>query len=76
MPTITLEELQASLPDLISKLQPGVPRVITRGDIPVARLLAEPEARRKPRKAGSAKGLLMIHQEDDEHLEDFKEYME
>jgi hypothetical protein len=36
-------------------------------------LLAEGRPKRQPRKAGSAKGLLTILAEDDEHLEDFKE---
>lgn len=29
----------------------------------------------KPRKKGSAKGKLIIHQEDDDHLEMFQDYM-
>jgi len=28
-----------------------------------------------PRQKGSAKGKLIIHTEDDEHLKDFQEYM-
>jgi uncharacterized protein (DUF433 family) len=40
----------------------------------VAKLVnSEPQARR-PRQAGSAKGMLVILQEDDEHLKDFEEY--
>ena len=31
---------------------------------------------RKPRRPGSAKGKLVILAEDDEHLKDFKDYME
>jgi hypothetical protein len=41
----------------------------------VARLQAEVKSNRKPRKAGSAKGLLTIVSDDDEHLKDFEEYM-
>jgi hypothetical protein len=41
----------------------------------VARLKREHPADRKPRKAGSGKGKLVILQEDDEHLQDFQEYM-
>jgi antitoxin (DNA-binding transcriptional repressor) of toxin-antitoxin stability system len=73
--TVTLEEAQARLPELISRLQPGEEIVITAGGQPVARLQAEASSNRKPRKAGSAKGLLTIISDDDEHLKDFEEYM-
>ena len=75
MSTVTLEEAQAHLPELIDRLQPGETLVITRNDKPTARLLVEASPQRQPRKAGSAKGLLTILQDDDEHLEDFAEYM-
>ncbi len=76
MPTVTLEEAQAKLPELIEHLVPGEEVVITRNAQPVARLLAEEKPKRQPRKAGSAKGLLTILADDDEHLQDFAEYME
>ena len=72
MPTVTLSEAQASLPALIERLQPGQPIVITRNDVPVARLLAETPPQRQPRKAGSAQGLLTVVEEDEEHLKDFE----
>ncbi len=75
MPTVTLKEAQARLPDLIERLQPGEQVVITRNNVPVARLLAETAPQRQPRKAGSAQGLLTVVEEDDEHLKDFEEYM-
>ena len=75
MSTVTLEEAQAHLAELIDRLQPGETLVITRNDKPVARLLVEEPPQRKPRKAGSAKGMLTILQDDDEHLKDFEEYM-
>jgi antitoxin (DNA-binding transcriptional repressor) of toxin-antitoxin stability system len=75
MSTVTLEEAQAHLPELIDRLQPGETLVITRKEKPVARLLVEESPQRKPRKAGSGKGLLTIIQDDDEHLKDFEEYM-
>ncbi len=73
--TVSIEEAQASLPDLIAKLPPGGEVVITRGDQPIAKLIAQPVAQRQPRKPGSAKGKLVILAEDDEHLADFKDYM-
>jgi antitoxin (DNA-binding transcriptional repressor) of toxin-antitoxin stability system len=75
MSSVTLEEAQARLPQLIEQLQPGKPLVITRNDKPVARLLAEEPPKRQPRKAGSAKGMLTIIHDDDEHLKDFEEYL-
>lgn len=76
MTIVTIEEAQAKLPELIDHLEAGEELVITRNQQPIARLLAEGRPKRKPRKAGSAKGLLTILAEDDEHLRDFSEYME
>jgi antitoxin (DNA-binding transcriptional repressor) of toxin-antitoxin stability system len=76
MTTVTIEEAQAKLPELIEHLAQGEELVITRNQQPIARLLAETQPERKPRKAGSAKGMLTILSDDDEHLEDFAEYME
>jgi antitoxin (DNA-binding transcriptional repressor) of toxin-antitoxin stability system len=73
--TVTLEEAQARLPDLIERLAPGAEVTITRDQQPIARLLAESKAQRKPRKAGNCKGMLTIVADDDEHLQDFAEYM-
>lgn len=76
MPTVTLEEAQAKLPELIEKLIPGDPLVITRDQMPIAQISTANSTKRRPRVAGSAKGILTILQDDDTHLEDFKEYME
>lgn len=76
MTTVTIEEAQAKLSELIEHLAQGEELVITRNQQPIARLLAETQPERKPRKAGSAKGILTILCDDDEHLKDFAEYME
>ena len=73
--TITLEEAQAHLAELITRLVPGQEVLITQNQRPVARLIGQSPAVRQPRKPGSAKGNLIIHADDEEHLEDFKEYM-
>jgi antitoxin (DNA-binding transcriptional repressor) of toxin-antitoxin stability system len=75
MSTVTLEEAQAHLPQLIEQLQPGEEIVITRDQKPVARLLAEQQPKRKPRRPGNCKGMMTIIADDDEHLKDFAEYM-
>jgi len=75
MHTATVQEVQASLPVLISRLRPGEELVITQADRPVARLIPEPSGVTGPRRPGSAKGRLFIVAEDDEHLRDFGEYV-
>ncbi|MDA1015589.1 MAG: DUF2281 domain-containing protein [Planctomycetota bacterium] len=70
--TIGIEEAQVRLKDLIAGLGPGDEIVITDQDHPVARIL--PTTKKQP-VLGSCKGMLTIVEDDDEHLEDFKEYM-
>ena len=75
MPTVTIEEAQAGLPELIENLLLGEELVITRDGRPVARLMRENRSS-WPCQPGTAKGMLTIHEDDDEHLADFREYME
>lgn len=78
MSTVTIEEAQATLLDLIHGLQPNEEVVITENDQPVARLiLANGPAQRKPRQSGTLRGTVLYMAPDfDAPLEDFKEYME
>ncbi len=76
MNTVTIEEAQANLAELIDHLPLGGQLTITRNQQPIARLLAEEMPKSQPRKAGSAKGILTILAEDDDHLKDFADYME
>ncbi len=74
MISISIEDAQAKLPELIGSLAKGEELVITEGERIVARLVGElPEARH--RLPGFAKGILTIVSDDEEHLEDFAEYM-
>ena len=75
MTTVTLEEAQARLPELIEHLTTGEALVITRNQKPIARLLAAEGPKRNPRKAGNCKGMITIVADDDEHLKSFEEYM-
>ena len=75
MNAVSIEEAQANLPILIHKLNPGEEVVIMENNQAVAKLVPERPPTRKPRQPGSAKGRLVVLAEDDEHLEDFKEYM-
>ncbi|HMB04586.1 MAG TPA: hypothetical protein VKP69_12710 [Isosphaeraceae bacterium] len=75
MTRVTLEEAQVRLPELIAGLRPGEELLITKDDRPVARIVGESLGRRGPRRPGSAVGTLVIVADDEEHLEDFQDYM-
>lgn len=72
--TVSIDEAQAKLAEIIANLSPGDEVVITQNQQPVAKLVipAKPLQRRKP---GRCKGMITLLVEDDEHLEGFKEYM-
>ena len=74
MQTVTLEEAQSHLAEIIEKLPPGEGVVITRDDRPVARIVAESPDKPHP-VPGRGKGMLTVISEDDEHLKDWAEYM-
>ena len=77
MATVTIQEAQAKLPDLIHQLTPGEELVITENNQPVAKLVSElpkPKPGLRP-PPGLCKGMITIVADDDEHLKDFAEYM-
>ena len=78
MTTITIQEAQANLRDVIHALPPGEEVVITENDRPIARLLPAAESTAKtPRRSGTMKGTVLSMAPDfDAPLEDFKEYTE
>jgi antitoxin (DNA-binding transcriptional repressor) of toxin-antitoxin stability system len=75
MNTITIEDAQAKLSELIGTLSKGEELAITQGGRIIARLVGERSERRERPGPGLAKGMLTIVSDDDEHLEDFAEYM-
>lgn len=77
MAIVTIQEAQAKLPDLIHKLLPGDELVITENNKPVAKLVSEtPKTQSGLRPPpGLGKGCITIIADDEEHLEDFAEYM-
>jgi len=77
MATVTIQEAQAQLTDLIHGMTPGNEVVITENDQPVAKLVSErPEPKPGLRPPpGLGKGCITIISDDDEHLRDFAEYM-
>jgi antitoxin (DNA-binding transcriptional repressor) of toxin-antitoxin stability system len=74
MQTVTLEEAQSHLAEIIEKLTPGEEVVILRGNRPVARLSGTSGEEPRP-LPGRGRGMLTILSEDDEHLKDFAGYM-
>lgn len=76
MSTVSIQEAQAQLSNLIHRLNPGDEMVITENDQPVARLIRDEPRQHWPCKAGSAKGKIWMSPDFDEPLEEFREYME
>jgi len=75
MTTVTIEDAQARLPELIGGLSDGEELVITQGEVVVARIVGERSERRRRLGPGFAKGMLTVVADDDDHLKDFAEYM-
>jgi prevent-host-death family protein len=77
MTTITIEEAQTRLSELIHRLNPGEEVVITEGDRPVARLVpaTSPAEPRKAPRLGTLRGTVLSMDHFDDPLEDFEEYM-
>ena len=72
MPTLTIDEAQSQLPQLIDQLRPGEEVVITRDNKPVARIVP-PELPKGVPIIGRGKDKLIAYLDDDEHLKDFAE---
>ena len=76
MPTVTIEEAQVQLPELLEKLQPGEEFTTTDHGQPLAQV-KRLERTSWPCKAGSAKTAgFWMSPDFDAPLDDFKEYME
>ena len=69
---ISLEEVQAKLPEIVHGLGGGDEVVSVDGKRTVARLLGPSPTRRPRRHPGSARGKLTVVTEDEEHLSDFR----
>lgn len=71
MTSVSVEDAQAKLAELIAQLKPGEELELTKDHETVAKLVRQKQSR----KFGLGKGKLTIVSEDNEHLDDFKEYM-
>ena len=73
--TVTLEEAQGKLRELIARLSPAEELIITENQQPVARLVAAAKPAERP--LGTLRGTVLYMAPDfDAPLEDFEEYME
>jgi prevent-host-death family protein len=75
MTTVTIQEAQATLPELIHQLAAGEQVVITENNQPVAKLVSEKPPLPDRPGPGLCKGMISIVADDEEHLKDFAEYM-
>lgn len=76
MASVTIDEAQAKLPQLIDELSPGEEVVITRDGQPLAQV-KKTERTSWPCRAGSyRKAEFWMAPDFDAPLDDFKEYME
>jgi prevent-host-death family protein len=71
---VTIDEAQNRLRDLIAGLNPDEEVVITENQRPVARLVSQ-KTPSPDRSLGFARGMISIVADDDEHLNDFSDYM-
>ncbi|NBT36341.1 MAG: type II toxin-antitoxin system prevent-host-death family antitoxin [Betaproteobacteria bacterium] len=78
MASVTIQEAQSTLTELIHRLQTGDEVVITENDRPVARLVLAPQSPpNPPRRLGTMKGSVVSMAPDfDAPLEEFGEYTE
>jgi prevent-host-death family protein len=74
MTSVTLEEAQAKLPELIERQAPGEELRITVNGETVARLVTVPRRTKEPRKLGTMRGTVLSMEHFDDPLEEFEEY--
>lgn len=77
--TIAVEDIKVSVAELLQTLQPGDEVILTKGELPVAKLVSEapnPALKLRP-GPGLCKGSILYMAPDfDAPLEEMKEYME
>ncbi len=75
MATITLQEAQATLPDLIHRLAPGEEVFITENNAPVAKItMTHAGPPKKLPQFGTLRGTVLAMDHFDDPLDDFAEY--
>ena len=76
--TITLDEAQAKLKDLVHQLVPGDEIIITENQQAIARIVSEQtrEVKQRPAPGMFPESIVCMPPDFDAPLEEFKEYME
>jgi prevent-host-death family protein len=74
MQNIELNQAKECLPELIEQAITGNEVIITKNGEPIVKLVAIGKTKKR-RRFGSARNLIKIHDDFDEPLEDFQEYM-
>ncbi len=75
MTQVTIHEAKTHLSKLIQKALMGEEIIIAKGQQPLVKLVALPEAQ-QPRRIGHAKGVIIYMADDfDDPLPEFQEYM-
>jgi len=74
MHQVDIEEAKTHLPDLVEAAMNGIEVVIMKDNRPVVKLMPLGPNKLRPR-FGSAAGLIMMSEDFDAPIEDFKEYM-
>jgi prevent-host-death family protein len=75
MSSVTVQEAQARLTELIDRVRAGEEVIITQHAQPVARLTAPAQPTPPPRRLGTLKGTVShVAPDFDAPLEDFREY--
>jgi len=69
---VSLIEAATRLSDLVDAAIDGEEVILLNGDRPIAKITSIEVRKRRPAKAGSAKGLVWMSDDFDEPLEDFK----
>jgi antitoxin (DNA-binding transcriptional repressor) of toxin-antitoxin stability system len=75
MTIISLEEAQAKLPELIYNLKLGEEWLIADKERPLAKLIGQTPIQPQRLGSGLCKGMITIVADDEEHLQDFAEYL-
>ncbi|MEO0537508.1 MAG: DUF2281 domain-containing protein [Cyanobacteria bacterium P01_A01_bin.123] len=73
---VNLAEVSQDLVQLVEAALHGEEIIILKEDKPVVKLTPVEPVRRRPAKAGSAKGLIWMSDDFDKPLEEMREYME
>ncbi|MDV3001133.1 MAG: hypothetical protein N5P05_002739 [Chroococcopsis gigantea SAG 12.99] len=75
MTTVTLEEAQAKLSELIHNLKTGEELWIMENDRPIAKIIGQTAVSSHRPGPGLCKGMITIVADDEEHLEHLAGYM-